>query len=126
MTSHFPTPEGPARLYVEARRPAPDTYVITVAGDLDRHSRDRLDDSVRTVLAGRPATVLVELSGTRFMDSSGLTSLINAYRAALRTGTRFALVAPTEPVSRILALTGIDQILDSYPTYEAALRRTAR
>ncbi|MFI9546848.1 STAS domain-containing protein [Streptomyces sp. NPDC052016] len=94
MISRFPTPEGPAWLYVEARRPAPDTYVITVAGDLDRHSRDRLDDSVRTVPAGRPATVLVELSGTVFMDSSGLTSLINAYRAALRTGTRFPSSLP--------------------------------
>lgn len=122
MTSHRPGAEGHTGLDVRTGRPTPDSRLITVSGELDRGTRDRFDRVARAVLAERPATVLVELSGTGFIDSSGLTSLINAYRTARQTGVRLALVAPSEPVARILALTGIDQVIDSYPTSGAALR----
>ncbi|MEU3548357.1 STAS domain-containing protein [Streptomyces longwoodensis] len=122
MTSHRHTPESRTGLDVRTGRPTPTSRLIVVSGALDRGTRDRFDRVARAVLAERPATVLVGLSGTGFIDSSGVTSLINAYRAARRTGVRLALVAPSEPVARILALTGVDQVIDSYPTSEAALR----
>ncbi|MEU6770212.1 STAS domain-containing protein [Streptomyces sp. NPDC046759] len=93
---------------------------MTVTGHLDLHTAHHLADALQPLLDRDPHTVLVDLSGVTFLDSTGLTCLITAYRTARSTGARLALIAPSQPVRKMLQLTGVDQVLDSYPSPEAA------
>jgi anti-sigma B factor antagonist len=118
----MPDERQAAALAVEVRALAADRRLVTVTGHLDLHTAHRLADALNPLLDSGHPTVLADLSGVTFLDSTGLTCLINAYRAARRTGSRLALIAPSLPVQRMLQLTGVDQVLDSYPSLDAVPR----
>ncbi|MBB5926444.1 STAS domain-containing protein [Streptomyces echinatus] len=105
---------------VRVHTAAPDRRLVTVTGQLDLHTAHHLADALQPLLDRDPHTVLVDLSGVTFLDSAGLTCLITAYRTARSTGARLALIAPSQPVQKMLQLTGVDQVLHSYPSPEAA------
>ncbi|CAL9487638.1 hypothetical protein SUDANB176_03181 [Streptomyces sp. enrichment culture] len=101
---------------VDVRRTDTDRYLVTVQGALDLHTAHRLADTLQPLLLTDGHSVLLDLSGVAFLDSTGLTCLIAAYRTARTNGARLALIAPSERVRHMLALTGVDQVLRSYPT----------
>jgi anti-sigma B factor antagonist len=123
VSTDRPIPERQAAaLAVQVHALAADRRLVTVTGHLDLYTAHRLGDALNPLLDSGHHTVLADLSGVTFLDSTGLTCLINAYRAARRTGSRLALIAPSLPVQRMLQLTGVDQVLDSYPSLDTAPR----
>ncbi|POX48562.1 STAS domain-containing protein [Streptomyces sp. Ru72] len=122
MSTDPPTPDRrqTTPVDVQVRTSAPDRFLVTVTGHLDLHTAHHLADVLQPLLGHDGHTVLVDLSGVTFLDSTGLTCLITAYRTARSTGVRLALVAPSQPVLKMLQLTGVDQVLDSYPSLDAA------
>ncbi|MFF0001203.1 STAS domain-containing protein [Streptomyces avermitilis] len=59
--------------------------------------------------------MLADLPGVAILDSTGLTCLIGAYRTARSPGAHMVLIAPSERVRHMLALTGADQVLPAVP-----------
>ncbi|MGW0333191.1 STAS domain-containing protein [Streptomyces sp. NPDC003011] len=115
MSTDQSAPDG-RQLDVHVRALAADRSLVTAAGVLDLRTALRLSDALLPLLRAAGHTVLADLSGVAFMDSTGLTCLIAAYRTARTTGARLVLIAPSERVRHMLALTGTDQVLPSYPT----------
>ncbi|MCI3150462.1 MULTISPECIES: STAS domain-containing protein [Streptomyces] len=115
----------PPALHLDVRRTGTDRHLITVQGTLDLHTARQLADTLQSLLLADGDSVLLDLSGVTFLDSSGLTCLIAAYRTARTTGARLVLVAPSQPVRHMLALTGVDQVLHSYPAPDAVPDRPA-
>ncbi|MDN3266141.1 STAS domain-containing protein [Streptomyces sp. MA15] len=116
VSTHSDQPPAP---HIDVRRAGAGHHLVTVRGALDLHTAHRLADVLRPLTLTDGHTVLLELSGVTFLDSTGLTCLIAAYRTARTAGTRIVLIAPSRPVHRMLTLTGVDQVLHSYPTLEA-------
>ncbi|MEW2511242.1 STAS domain-containing protein [Streptomyces sp. NPDC046870] len=106
-------------LQVRVRRLSTGRQLVTVAGALDLHTASHLADVLQPLVLTGGQSVLVDLSGVGFLDSSGLTCLIAVYRTARSTGARLALIAPSERVRRMLALTGTDRVLHSYATVDS-------
>jgi anti-sigma B factor antagonist len=113
--------EGPAAhlgFAIELTTAGPGT-VLEVAGEIDAavsgELRDRLAAAVE---AGAP--VIVDFSGVTFCDSTGLTALIHAHRAAEAAGTRFVLVTEQRAVLRPITLLGLADVLEIHPDVEAA------
>jgi anti-sigma B factor antagonist len=67
--------------------------------------------------------VIVDMSGTEFCDSSGLSVLVRALRRAQADGGEVRLVVCTAPVLRILAVTGVGTIFGVFASLEAALAK---
>jgi anti-sigma B factor antagonist len=67
--------------------------------------------------------VVVDLSGTEFCDSSGLSVLVRALRRAQAEGGEVRLVVCTAAVLRILAVTGIGSIFGLFPSLADALAK---
>ncbi|CAL9336066.1 STAS domain-containing protein [Streptomyces griseomycini] len=105
--------------HVDVRRTSTDRHLVTVRGALDLHTAHRLADTLQPLLLTDGHSVLLDLSGVTFLDSTGLTCLITAYRTARTNGVRLALIAPSERVRHMLAVTGVDQVLRSYPTADS-------
>ncbi|QTD98202.1 STAS domain-containing protein [Streptomyces cyanogenus] len=122
MSPDSPVPDRrqAAPVDVQVRTSAPDRSLVTVTGHVDLHTAHHLADALQPLLGHDGRTVLVDLSGVTFLDSTGLTCLITAYRTARSTGVRLALIAPSPQVQKMLLLTGVDQVLDSYPSLDAA------
>nr|BFE57891.1 hypothetical protein GCM10020063_024170 [Dactylosporangium thailandense] len=104
--------DSQATLTVTAGADAAGGVLLTVAGALDYHTAARFGAAVqRAYDEGAPA-VTADLSRVGFTDSSGLASLIRAHKAAHLAGRRFSLRGPDHNLRRILAVTGLDTVLN--------------
>src|SRR5207237_1772817 len=67
-------------------------------------------------------TVVVDLTGTQFCDSTGLRELVWAHKRAVADGGGLRLVIPAEGAfARIFTVTGLDGIVPRYATVQQAL-----
>ena len=73
-----------------------------------------------TVRGGR-ARIVVDLSATDFMDSSGLGALIAGLKTARQAGGDLRIAALTPQVTTVLELTNLDRVLRPHETVAAAL-----
>jgi anti-sigma B factor antagonist len=84
---------------------------IQVQGELDMSTSPEFDQILRReIAAGR--RVVVDLSQTAFIDSTGLNALVTALRASDSNGGALKL-SPTLPaqVERVLEITGLNTVL---------------
>ncbi|MFD7731041.1 STAS domain-containing protein [Kitasatospora phosalacinea] len=95
--------------------------VVRLEGEADHTQRHRLEKALTAALASRPALLLVDLTALAFCDSSGLNAFVHARRNAQESGVALVLAAPTEPVDRLLEITGMYQVFDIRPDVETAL-----
>jgi anti-anti-sigma factor len=95
--------------------------VITITGELDLVSAERLRDEVTAAAPG--GSVVLDLAAVDFCDSSGLRALVDADLQTRAGGGRLRLVAPGPAVLRLFELTGVDGFLAVFPTLEEALAR---
>ena len=98
----------------------PDTVVLAVSGELDVASAPVLRVHIRFALDSGPDRLVLDLAGLRFCDAAGLSALAMARNAATRDGISLALAAVPRPVARLLKITGMNRILDVYPSVAAA------
>jgi anti-anti-sigma factor len=67
------------------------------------------------------ATIVVDLSETAFCDTAGLQVLVLAHRRALAEGGELRLVVRAATLLRLFSLTGVDQVIPSFPSLDEAL-----
>jgi len=70
-------------------------------------------------------TLVVDMTRTRFCDSSGLNTLLAAHKRAEGEGGELLLVIPGAPVLRVFAITSVDRIIPSFPSLDQALTQTS-
>jgi len=74
---------------------------------------------------GGHATVVVDMSRTRFCDSSGIHVLLGAHERAVAAGGELRLVLPEDgPIPRIVIMMCLDQLIPSFASLAEALSRT--
>ncbi len=69
---------------------------LRVRGELDIATVPRLAECVVAELAARPRSLVVDLTDTTFMDSSGARELVRAARRAADAGTSLQVVCPRD------------------------------
>jgi anti-sigma B factor antagonist len=91
--------------------------VLRLAGDVDVSQSLAVRDAVGAAIeTGTP--VVVDLSGVRFIDSSGIGILVTAHR---RAPEAFAVAGAVEAVRRALELTRTDRILRLFDSVDEAV-----
>lgn len=104
-----------------ARHSLGDAVVVAVAGELDLFTAPVLRDEVRDAIKQDGAKLVLDLHQLSFMDSSGLSVLIEAWRLATGEGGGVSLAAPQAPVARILHTTGLDRRIKVYSDVDSAV-----
>jgi anti-sigma B factor antagonist len=84
---------------------------VTVTGDVDLATIRPLENARDRALAGSPSTVLIDLRGVRFIDSSGLKFLIETDRMSRSGGWKLKLLKPPDTAMRVFRVTGVDRHL---------------
>ncbi len=73
-------------------------------------------DEVHAALPDSPGVIDIDLSKTRFVDSSGLGALFALYRAVGDTaGTSLRILNPTPEIRQLLELTQMEQLFEIVP-----------
>jgi anti-anti-sigma factor len=89
------TPEGPDRIR------------IAVAGEVDLATANELSDCLR---GHADRDVVLDLSEVGFLDSSGISALVQGYHALRDGGRTLRVVGERENVRRVLEVAGVLEI----------------
>ena len=90
-----------------------------LVGEIDFTSSGQVQSMLTSMILPGGGAVVADLTQVTFIDSSGLGALVQAHRVALERETRLVVVA-SSPVLRLLRVTGLDTVLETYDRLDAA------
>lgn len=91
--------------------PERDHVVVAPRGELDMATVGALEQELKSLREAGFQTILLDLGGLSFMDSSGLHLVMRWAAAASKDGFEFELEPGTAPVQRIFELAALKETL---------------
>ena len=96
--------------------------LVSVSGELDLFVQTDLRDSLAAADRLGVGTVVVDLSGVSFLDSTICGTLVAEAKRRQAVGGEVVLVTNGPPTSRVLEVAGIDRVLPTFSTLHGALQ----
>ncbi|MGD8743064.1 MAG: STAS domain-containing protein [Granulosicoccaceae bacterium] len=87
--------------------------VIRFAGDIDLYGSPHAREVILDCL-GKSRNTLVDLADVKYIDSSGVASLVEGYQLAKNKQLRFGLVNVSDAVMSVLQLAHLDKVFPVY------------
>jgi anti-anti-sigma factor len=88
-----------------------DAHVIGLSGELDLATAANVEQELRRVEATDASSIVVDLSGLTFMDSTGVRLVWQAQARSRADANRLTLLRGPRTVQRVFAITGIADML---------------
>jgi len=95
--------------------------VFDVQGDVDVYSAPMLRHEILARLDRGENRIVVNLEKVDFLDSTGVSVMINGLKRARNQNGMLVLARPGDQVRRMLHLTHLDRVLPVFPTVEEAV-----
>lgn len=101
----------------------PKIVIIHPVGRMDALSAPRLRDALLETIEKGCQDIVLDLSETTFMDSSGLSTLVAGLKALKKKGGgKILLSRPNQQVQTTLQLTMLNKIFPAYDSVQEALQ----
>jgi len=98
------------------------TTIFDLSGDIDFANSPEVRQSVlREIQEIRPSRVVVNLTEVRYIDSSGVASLVEGLRASRDLGSRFILFGLSTAAREVLQLSRLLKVFEVYDSEDEAL-----
>ena len=98
------------------------TLIAELFGELDHHAaegaREKIDEALDNY---RVDNLVFDFAKISFMDSSGIGFIIGRYKTVSALGGKLSIASPSKEADRILSISGIYRIINSYKTVEDAV-----
>lgn len=98
------------QLTIDLRR-EPDRTVVKLDGELDMANAPLLQSTIEDPTLDTTKTVVLDLQGLTFLDSTGLRIILAAREQCWRRGQEFAVTPGSQQVQRLLSVTGVGEHL---------------
>jgi anti-sigma B factor antagonist len=85
---------------------------LLLSGELDIETVPIFEAEIERVLADAPATVVLDLPGLEFLDSTGLRAILEAHERLRDQGAQLVLTHGRHRVQLTFAITGLDAHLN--------------
>lgn len=95
--------------------------VVRCHGRLNMVAAPRLKDLLGDTVEAGHARVVVDLTGTDFVDSSGLGALVGGLKRCRQAGGDLRIAGAGQQVLTVLGLTRLDRVLRPYDDVAAAV-----
>jgi anti-sigma B factor antagonist len=95
--------------------------VVPLPAEVDASNAEQVRLDMAAVVVQGASLVIADMTETTFCDSAGVTVLVQAMRQASAAGTGLRVAAAAPAVTRVLAITGVDRLIEIYPSVAAAL-----
>ena len=99
------------------------TRVIAVTGEIHVTTAPEFSQRLNDAIAAGARSVVIDMSGVEFIDSTGLSVLLNGLRRVTRNDGKLSLVVSNPTVLRLFEITKLDSTFDIQSTRDAALAR---
>ena len=88
-----------------------DTTTVVLLGEIDLAAAPEIRRTIANALVSNPARLVIDLSGTTFIDSSGLQALLIAQQTTRLLTVELSIVATTPHVRRVFESAGLDHLV---------------
>jgi anti-anti-sigma factor len=89
-----------------------DEVVLVLVGELDPHTAPILRDALDDTVTHATSSLVLDVEGLQFIDSSGLRVIISAHKMMADQGGHLLLRSPTPNTRRLLEITGLADHVD--------------
>jgi anti-anti-sigma factor len=102
------------------------TTVIAVEGEIHVSTAPEFSGVLAAAIEAGRTSLVLDLSGVMFIDSTGLSVLLNALRRVTRAGGGMAVVCQNPTVLRLFEITRLDSTFAIHAEVEPALAAVRR
>jgi anti-sigma B factor antagonist len=95
--------------------------VLTASGEIHVSTAPELSERLNSAIASGRTRLVLDFTGVEFIDSTGLSVLLNALRRLTRRQGALSLVCTNPTVLRLFEITRLDSTFDIVATREEAL-----
>jgi anti-sigma B factor antagonist len=95
--------------------------LVSVSGEIDLYTAERLQQGIGEATSVGADTVLLDLSGVGFIDSTALGVIVQETKRLEGRGHALILVTNDPRTLRVLEVTGLDRVLPRSATLHDAL-----
>jgi anti-sigma B factor antagonist len=109
-----------ARVMQTSLRRSGNVVIVDVVGDIDLHNSPGLRKTLLETLR-QAQRVVVNLEQVRYIDSSGIASLVEGLKESQSLKNRFILFGLSKAAREVLRLTRLINVFEVYETEQQAL-----
>ena len=99
------------------------THLIAVRGEVHVSTAPEFSERLNDAIATGKTGVVIDMTEVEFIDSTGLSVLLNALRRVTRQQGRLALVVSNPTVLRLFEITRLDSTFDIASSRDEAISR---
>ena len=96
--------------------------LLGVSGRLTSFETGALRDSISRLLKQGRRDIVLNLSGLKYLDSSGIGELARAYVTVVKQSGQMKVVGLSSRIEEVLKITQLYQVFPEFPDEEAALK----
>ena len=112
------------QLGLETEQIGDGVYVVTPAGELDLYTCPEFKQELLRVISSGARRVVVDLSLTKFVDSTALGVLLRGVERLRAVEGSLSVVCPDENVRKVFEVTGLHRVFELYDSRVEALSRS--
>jgi anti-sigma B factor antagonist len=94
--------------------------ILVLVGEIDLSVGESLLAKIVGLLRSGEVPLLIDMTGVRFCDSTGLNVAVDAKRQADACGCSMVFFGLSERVDKLFRITGLDRLIATYPTLREA------
>jgi anti-anti-sigma factor len=94
--------------------------VVALPEHIDLSNAGQIREELLSVINRGATALIADMTATISCDNAGADAVLRAHRRAAVSGTELRLVVTAKIVRRLLSLSGIDRLVSTYPSLEAA------
>ena len=98
-----------------------DSYVISLTGEVDLYTAPEFKQQLLEVIGQGGKDVIVDFSGTTFIDSTTLGVLVGGVKRLRTNDGQLSLVSSDRNITKIFEITGLDRVFTIYGSRDEAI-----
>jgi len=96
---------------------------VNIEGEVDLYSSPQVRKKIFDLVKKKVPVILINLEKVKYMDSSGVATLIEGLQQCNKYNGRFALFGLQDNVREVFELTRLDKIFEIHSDRESALKK---
>jgi anti-sigma B factor antagonist len=106
---------------ISEERRAGGVVIISVEGRLNAVTTGELKDKIKALIGEAFIHIVLNLSDTSFIDSSGLSAIVSALKGVREKDGSLKLVGVNANVKKVFELTRLERIFEFYDNVDQAI-----
>ncbi len=95
--------------------------IVDASGEIDMQSSPKMREQLRDLVAKEPKRIVVNLAEVKYIDSSGLATLVECLQSTKKLDTQLVLIGMNDNVKDIFELSGLNRVFQIMDSEEEAL-----